>query len=321
MTPQSLYVIFVSDRARAVLPEFSVRGIEITWIEEPVRRGKPSAINAAMALVKTPVVIFHDANTELHPNSINEVCIPFSNSAVGGVAGEKRVRIDSHTPAALEGLYWRYESAWKKRDAQFFSVVGGAGELFAMRTVLFDPLPEDCLLDDLELSWQVIQKGCRIAYAASAITTENPSSDLREESNRKIRIAAGAYQFLDRHSLLSIFRVSVRYGIQFLIRKWLRWVAWPILTLLMPPALFAFAYYFPTDACVRWLFYCMGGIYGLALVGGLLSLSKVRVGWLGLPFYFLFVQYCQVRGWLRYRFGKSTVRWEKSDRSSGGQQQ
>jgi hypothetical protein len=35
---------------------------------------------------------------------------------------------------AGEGIYWKYESALKKWDAELYSVVGAAGELFAIRT-------------------------------------------------------------------------------------------------------------------------------------------------------------------------------------------
>lgn len=310
-----LQVIFVCSESLEVPPEFVDRGIRMHVLLEQARRGKAAAINAAMSQVDTPLVIFHDANTELHPESIVHLCAPFSDPTIGGVAGEKRVQTDKKHPGALEGYYWKYESAWKRRDANFYSVIGGAGELFAIRTELFEPLPEDCLLDDLELSWQVISKGYRIAYAPEAVTTEPPSGSLKEESIRKIRIATGAYQFLDRHSLLSLFRVSYRYGLQFLIRKWTRWVIWPLITLLMPLVLLGAQRYFPEQPMTHALIFFVGGFLVVSLGVGLLSFLRVRVGWLGIPFYFLFVQYCQLRGWFRYYLGNPTVLWEKSDRS------
>ncbi len=310
-----LSIIFVSDRAIPVSQAFSDRGMHVRWILQPKRSGKASSINEAIRQVNTPLVIFHDANTRLHPGSIAALCEPFVDQKVGGVAGEKRVEILPGFAPALEGYYWRYESARKQQDARFYSVVGGAGELFAMRTALFEPLPSDCLLDDMELSWQVIRKGYRISYAPKAITTELPSSSLLEESRRKIRIAAGAYQFLDRHPLREVFSVSFRYGLQFLYRKWVRWVVWPVFTCGIPIVLVVAQACFPSHWFSQFLSYFVGVAALLFLVGGILSGLRVRVGWFGLPFYFLFVQYCQLRGWFTYRFGTSSAIWEKSDRS------
>jgi len=307
-----LRVLFVSSERVDIPAVLSARGIAVEFLPEEQRRGKAKAINEAMKQVETPLVIFHDANTVLQPDSIVRLCEPFSDPSIGGVAGEKRVQTDASHPGALEGYYWKYESARKRRDANFYSVIGGAGELFAIRTELFQPLPEDCILDDLELSWQVIQKGYRIAYAPDAVTTEAPSGSLGEEAARRIRIASGAYQFLERHSLRSIFRVSFRYGLQFLLRKWLRWFIWPFL-LHVPLLWFGMQHYFPNAGRVFTSF--LGAYLGLSLLGGLLSVLRVRVGWLGIPFYFLFLQYCQLRGWWRYQFGNSSVLWEKSDRS------
>lgn len=315
MPENGLQIIIICSESLVLPPGLAERGFRLHVVLEQERKGKAVAINEAMKQVDTPLVIFHDANTELQPDSILHLCKPFSDPTIGGVAGEKRVQTNRNHPGALEGYYWKYESAWKRQDANFYSVIGGAGELFAIRTELFEPLPADCILDDLELSWQVISKGYRIAYAPQAVTTEPPSGSLKDESIRKIRIATGAYQFLDRHSLLSIFRVSFRYGLQFLLRKWLRWVIWPLLTLSMPLILLVALWSFPEQESTRLLSFVVGGILTISVIGGLLSFLRVRVGWLGIPFYFLFIQYCQIQGWFRYHLGNPTVLWEKSDRS------
>jgi hypothetical protein len=68
-----------------------------------------------------------------------------------------------------EGWYWHYESFLKQLDAGFYSVVGAAGELFALRTELFTELPNDTLLDDLALSLEVSFRGYRIAYEPAGL--------------------------------------------------------------------------------------------------------------------------------------------------------
>jgi cellulose synthase/poly-beta-1,6-N-acetylglucosamine synthase-like glycosyltransferase len=112
-------------------------GVEVH--HDPARNGKIAAMNRGMQFVKTPIVIFSDANTDLGEDSIQEIVRLFRNPKVGCVSGEKRIR-SKETDAAAgagEGLYWKYESTLKKWDAELYSVVGAAGELFAIRTELW----------------------------------------------------------------------------------------------------------------------------------------------------------------------------------------
>lgn len=58
---------------------------------------------------------------------------------MGGVAGEKKIIRDKNVSAVgeAEGLYWQYESFMKRLDASLNTVTGAAGELFSIRTSLF----------------------------------------------------------------------------------------------------------------------------------------------------------------------------------------
>ena len=118
------------------------------------RKGKTAAMNRGIKFVTTPIVIFTDANTFIHPQAVREMVRCFNNPKVGCVAGEKRIHMHTKDGAAAggEGMYWKYESFLKKLDAQLHSAVGAAGELFAIRTALYEQMPNDTLLDDFVLS-------------------------------------------------------------------------------------------------------------------------------------------------------------------------
>jgi hypothetical protein len=107
---------------------------------------------------------------------------------VGCVAGEKRVDMYSTGGAVSggEGLYWKYESWLKKMDYQLYSAIGAAGELFAIRTPLYEEMPEDTLLDDFMLSLRIAMKQYTIAYCDTAYALESGSTDMKEEEKRKI---------------------------------------------------------------------------------------------------------------------------------------
>ena len=71
-------------------------------------------------------------------------------------------RLDKESDTASgagEGFYWKYESLLKKWDAELYSAVGAAGELFAIRNDLFNDVETDTLLDDFIISLRVAQKG------------------------------------------------------------------------------------------------------------------------------------------------------------------
>jgi cellulose synthase/poly-beta-1,6-N-acetylglucosamine synthase-like glycosyltransferase len=63
-------------------------------------------MNRGMAFVKTPIVIFSDAN-ELGKESIRRIVNLFNDSSVGCVSGEKRI-VDKESDVASgagEGIY------------------------------------------------------------------------------------------------------------------------------------------------------------------------------------------------------------------------
>ena len=128
----------------------------------PERNGKISAMNRGIQFVKTPIVIFSDANTLLGKESVKRIVTLFGNPKVGCVSGEKRIinKESDVASGAGEGLYWKYESALKKWDAELYSVVGAAGELFAIRTALYRHVEKDTLLDDFMISLRVVIIEC-----------------------------------------------------------------------------------------------------------------------------------------------------------------
>ena len=102
----------------------SYKNIQIFHKDE--RRGKINAMNRVMPLVKTPIVIFSDANTVLGKDSIMYIVNCFQDKKVGCVSGEKRIvnKLSDAAAGSGEGLYWKYESTLKKWDAELYSAVG-----------------------------------------------------------------------------------------------------------------------------------------------------------------------------------------------------
>ena len=288
---------------------------------ESERKGKIAAMNRGMKFVTTPIVIFSDANTLLGKNSIRRIVQKFADPRTGCVSGEKRIAMqESETASGSgEGLYWKYESMLKKWDAELYSAVGAAGELFAIRTSLYEDVEPDTLLDDFMISLRVAQKGYIIQYDADAYAIESASVNIKEELKRKIRISAGGIQSVLRLlPLLNVFR----YGwlsFQYISHRVLRWTITPLCLVLLllinvhlasEAGLFTMSIY-PVLLWMQLLFYVA------AFLGGMLENRSTRIKLLFVPYYFFIMNLCMYLGFFRFIRNRQSVTWEKSVRSTG----
>jgi len=290
---------------------------EMQVLFQPHRQGKTAALNRGMEWVKTPFVVFTDANTRLNPNAILEIVKPFANPKVGCVAGEKRIEQPKTGNAAVsEGIYWKYESSLKTLDYMLHSAVGAAGELFAIRTTLFETMPSDTLLDDFILSMRIAQKGYKIAYCKEAYALEEPSSNILEEEKRKVRISAGGLQSIYRlRALLNPFK----YGtlcFQYISHRVLRWSVTPIaLFLLLPLNVILLMTLKEGLAGYIVLLSLQILFYSFGIIGSMYARKNIKKKALYIPFYFLFMNVNVIKGFFYLKKKKGSGIWEKAKRT------
>lgn len=309
-----LKIVWVTDGSNDRTNELLEQYPDVTVLFQPERKGKTAALNRGIQYITTPYVIFTDANTMLNKEAIHEIVRQFSNPKVGCVAGEKRVETKTAQGAtAGEGIYWKYESALKALDFRLYSAVGAAGELFAVRTELFEQMPSDTLLDDFILSLRIVQKGYKIAYCKEAYATETASLNMKEEEKRKIRIAAGGLQSVWRlRSLFNIFRYGI-LSFQFVSHRVLRWTITPIiLFLLIPLNIFL--------ACKGEFTYILllllqVAFYMMAYAGYIMEQKNVRNKLFFIPYYFSFMNINVIRGFFYLAGNKGNGAWAKAKRS------
>ncbi|MDL2264961.1 glycosyltransferase family 2 protein [Parabacteroides sp. OttesenSCG-928-G21] len=300
-----------TDNTNELLKEYP----EVTVLYAPERKGKTAALNRGVPYVKTPYVVFTDANTMLNEQAILEIIRQFSNPKVGCVAGEKRVEIKTEQGAtAGEGIYWKYESTLKKWDYELYSAVGAAGELFAIRTELFEQMPNDTLLDDFILSLRIAQKGNVIAYSKDAYAVESASLNMQEEEKRKVRISAGGLQSIWRlRSLLNIFKYGT-LSFQYISHRVLRWTITPIVLFLLLPINIILAcqgsLFYSVLLIAQLLFYLAG------YIGYKLEQKQMRNKLVFIPYYFLFMNINVIRGFFYLKKNKGKGAWEKAKRSN-----
>ena len=268
-----------------------------------------------MEYVDTDVVVFSDANTTVNNDALLKIIKHYRNPKVGGVACEKKVRVQEADSAsgAGEGFYWRYESFLKQQDSDFYSVVGAAGELFSIRTKLFEPIPTDSIIEDFYMTMKIAEKGYIIKYEPQAYAIEDPSFSIAEEYKRKTRIAAGGIQSIIRLStLLNPFNQPALTFL-YISHRVLRWSLAPLLLLVI---LTLSIYLSINGSEVAYLLISLQLLfYSLAFIGYLLRHRKVKAKIFYIPFYFTFMNYAVFVGAIRYLSGNQSVVWEKSKRA------
>ncbi|MFT3704733.1 MAG: glycosyltransferase family 2 protein [Agriterribacter sp.] len=315
-----LHIVWVTDGSDDGTPDMLRKYDNVTVHHLPERNGKISAMNRGMKFVKTPVVVFSDANTLLGKESIRRIVQLFSNPTVGCVSGEKRIA-DKETDVASgagEGLYWKYESALKKWDAELYSVVGAAGELFAIRTELYREVEKDTLLDDFIISLRVAQEGYTIQYDPEAYAVENSSANVKEELKRKVRISAGGIQSVVRlRSLLNVFKYGM-LSFQYISHRVLRWTLTPVCLLLLIPVAYLLAYNqgLLSTGIYAIFFWLQMLFYIAALTGWFLENRSTSIKVLFVPYYFFIMNLSVFLGFFRYIKKTQSVNWERAKRAA-----
>ncbi len=310
-----LNIVFVTDGSDDGTPDRLSKFPQVKVYHEAPRSGKIGAINRGMSFVRTPIVIFSDANAMLNKEVVREMIKHFKDPKVGCVAGEKRIikkELDNASGAG-EGIYWKYESLLKKMDADLNTTIGAAGELFSIRTNLFEVVEQDTILDDFIISMRIAAKGYKIAYEPNAYASESASASIGDEMKRKVRICAGGWQSVARLGrLLNPFRFGM-LSFQYISHRVLRWTVIPVFLLVLLPLNLL-------------LMERLGGIYTLlmlsqiafyafAILGWYLEKKSLRSKLLFVPYYFSIMNIAAFKGFFRYAKGNQSVLWERANRA------
>jgi len=313
-----LKIVWVTDGSDDGTPELLRQYQEITVYHNLERAGKIEAMSRGVKLSATPIIIFSDANTMLGKESVRRIVRFFVDPNVGCVSGEKRIFSNEKDTAAGagEGLYWKYESFLKRYDARLYSVVGAAGELFAIRCELLPEMERDTLLDDFIISLRIAMQGYVTQYDQDAYAYETSSANVREELKRKIRIAAGGFQSMVRLApLLNIFRYGI-LSFQYISHRVMRWTLAPLCLLLLLVANSALACRAGLFSCnlfsiVLWL---QALFYSMALLGWFMENRYIKLKILFVPYYFFIMNFSVYLGLIRYLKKSQDVKWERVKR-------
>ncbi len=273
----------------------------------PDRRGKAPVLNDLVAHARGDIIVFSDANTMYHPETIRRLAGHFADPSIGAVCGELRLTSDPRTSGGFgEVLYWKYESLLKMSESRMSTLLGATGGVYALRKSLYVPLPVDkSVTDDLLIPLRVVERGFRVVYEPDALAFEPASNSVIGEYRRKVRIAASNFNTVAEFwHLLLPQRGLVAFSLW--SHKILRWIV-PLLLLIMTGISIALRgrgafYTFFLDAAIVFLI-----VASLAFV---LERLHIRIGVWGLPYYFVATNAALLVGLLKSIAGSQRPTWD-----------
>lgn len=309
-------IILITDGSTDGSESLQFSDPHIKHLHSNERLGKSAAINRSMEKVTGEIIIITDANAMINEDAVAKLVVRFQNSKTGAVSGEKKVlTVEGSTGG--EGFYWKYESFLKKQSAKLYTLTGAAGELLAFRKELFKPIPNDAILDDMELSLSIIKQGKVIDYEPEAYAMEPPSKSISDEFKRKVRISAGVFQTLRRNPFVFNPFKHTMFIFQFNSHRVLRWTKGIDCIILLfisncfivgDPSISLNYVIFDALFLLQILFYI------LVLAGYILRNVNRIPSVFFLPFYFMMMNSAVVVGFFRFLGKKETVLWKKAAR-------
>jgi cellulose synthase/poly-beta-1,6-N-acetylglucosamine synthase-like glycosyltransferase len=255
-----------SEAARAALKPF---GNRVELIALPPS-GKAAALNAAVERARYPILVFADARQRFAADAIRRLVSHFRDPQVGAVSGELLLDCEispvASTVADGVGAYWKYEKWLRRREAIVGSTLGVTGAIYAMRRWLWQPLPEDTLLDDVLGPMRVVMRGYRVIFDSLARAFDETAKNASTEMRRKVRTLAGNFQLLAQEPRLLVPGLNP---------VWLQFMSHKVGRLLVPYALIGLLVSSVSLASQSWLYAvaCVAqlGFYGLAAYGAALE--------------------------------------------------
>lgn len=259
----------------------------VTVLECPERRGKAAGLNATIPICRFPLVVLCDARQEFAPDAITRLLAPFGDPDVAAASGLLDISSSSAGGGQGVDLYWRIERKLRERESRFDSVIGCTGAICAIRRDLYEPLPDDTILDDVVIPMRLVARGYRVIYVPEARAFDPQRLDPDLEKKRKLRTLVGNYQMIERYPAWLV-PWGNRLWWHLISHKYLRLAAPWLLVIVAVLSLLA-----PSGALITAIRWAQAACYSLAAAGLIFRGSKSKL--LAIPAGFVLLQWSAMR--------------------------
>ena len=287
-------------RARA----YEAAGVGVRAFHQ--RRGKSAVLNDVVPSAHGEIVVMADARQRFDRNALRALVASFADPSVGAVSGELMMTSSPSGAAVGKGVgfYWRYEKFIRRNEGRTGSTVGATGAIYAIRRALYEPIPDDTLLDDVLIPLRVVKGGYRVLFEPAARAYDTASATARQEFVRKVRTIAGTFQLLGRETWLFDPRRNPVW-FETISHKALR-LATPVLQVAALAANVALAGEWPYNA----MLISQALLYAAAF-GGYLRSTRRSVFLLTVPYTVCLLSWATVVGFVQFATRRQKATWER----------
>jgi cellulose synthase/poly-beta-1,6-N-acetylglucosamine synthase-like glycosyltransferase len=282
------------------------RQVGVTVIAFQVRRGKSAVLNDLIPKAHGEIVVLADARQRFEPGALRALVAHFADPEVGAVSGELILTDGTQGSLVRKGIgfYWNYEKFIRRNESRVDSTAGVTGAIYAIRRDLFEPIPEETILDDVLIPMRIVRRGYRVMFEPGARAYDQAATT-GIEFTRKVRTIAGNFQlFVRERWLLNPF--SNRLWVQTVSHKGCR-----LLSPLCLGAALGANLFLLYEPFYRW---ALGAqiVFYAAAIGGYLIRDTVKPHFfLNVPFAFCLLNWAAVVGFFRFINGRQHVTWER----------
>ena len=174
-----------SDATVALAGAYRPAGVKVVAFER--HRGKTAVLNELIPRLDGEIVILMDSRQTIAQDALQVLVSNFADPAVGAVSGELVLTEGGDGKSGVEGVgfYWRYEKFIRLKESRVDSTVGATGALYAIRRSLFEPVPEETILDDVLIPMSITRKGYRVLFEPKARAWDRLAVSAQAEFNEK----------------------------------------------------------------------------------------------------------------------------------------
>ena len=302
-----------TDRTDEILSELaSGYPDKIRFFSFTTRQGKPKIINQLQEKAKGKVLILTDANVIFDSQTIIELMKPFADPGIGLVDSQmKNLGERSSGISVQEKAYISREVGIKHHESVLWgAMMGPFGGCFAIRNDLFEPVPDNFLVDDFFLNMVVLEKGYQAINNPDAIVYEDVSNDIAIEYRRKIRIATGNFQNLARFKRL-LWPPWKGIAFAFLSHKVIRWLG-PFLYLIAFLSSLGLGLNQPAYLMIWSL---LAAVILIPLIDFILKKVSIHISFLRFITHFCAMNLAMLVGFVRFRKGVMNNVWQPTKRN------
>ncbi len=203
---KDLHIIVVNDGSSDRTGEL----LETNFSHEPrvriihqVNRGKAAALNVAMSLADTEIVVTIDADTEIEADAIGKLVRHFSDSTVGAVAGNVKVGNRSRWLTRWQALEYITSQNMEKRAFDLLNCITVVpGALGAWRKKAIEAaggITADTVAEDADLTIAIRRLGWRVSYDEEAIAWTEAPETAGQLIRQRFRWTFGTLQSFWKH--------------------------------------------------------------------------------------------------------------------------